>query len=43
MKKYFDQFFKELKEMNFRIVNQNDEVDKLHGIPPKTQKDREQE
>jgi len=27
IKKYFDQFFKEIKEMNFEIVNQNDELD----------------
>lgn len=43
IKKYFDQFFKEIKEMNFEIINQNDEFDQLQGLPPKTQKDRELE
>ena len=27
IKKYFDQFVKEIKEMNYEIVNQNDEFD----------------
>lgn len=27
IKKYFDQFVKEIKEMNFEILNQNDEFD----------------
>jgi len=36
IKKYFDQFFKEIKELNKEILNQNEELDEL---PPEKSKE----
>jgi len=32
IKKYFDQFFKEIKDLNKEILNQNDDLQ--DGLPP---------
>ena len=41
IKKYFDQFFKEIKELNKDILNQNEEFDTAQGLPVKTPKERQ--
>ena len=42
IKKYFDQFFKEIKDLNKEILNQNDDLQ--DGLPPqKTKEEKDQE
>lgn len=43
IKKYFDMFFKEIKELNKEILNTNEEFDNGQNLPVKTQKERQQD
>lgn len=43
IKKYFDMFFKEIKELNKEILNTNEEFDNGQNLPIKTQRERQQD